>query len=216
MQNIIFERNELLAKKVIDNLTKRNFEAYYSKNKNEANLKILELIEKQETISWGGSVTLDELGIKDILKSKNYTTIDRQSAKTPQEREEIIRKSIFADVFMMSANAISQEGEIVNIDGVGNRISALCFGPKKIIMVIGMNKITRTLDEAISRARNYAAPINAKRVSNFFEIKTPCKETGYCADCKSKSSICSNILITRLSYPQNRIKVILVNENIGY
>ncbi|MBQ8476582.1 lactate utilization protein, partial [bacterium] len=123
---------------------------------------------------------------------------------------------MFAQNFLMSANAISYDGEIVNIDGHGNRLSALCFGPEKVIMIIGMNKAVKSLDDAMSRARNIAAPINAKRVSSFFEVKTPCIQTGTCENCKSPSSICCQILTTRLCCPENRIKVILVNENLGY
>ena len=117
----------------------------------------------------------------------------------------------------MSANAISEDGEIVNIDGTGNRVSALCFGPKRVLIVAGMNKVVKTLDDAMSRARNYAAPINAKRISGIFEnMVTPCNITGSCCDCKSETSICSQIVTTRLSVPKGRISVILVNQNLGY
>ena len=216
MQDIIFQRQELLAQKIISNLNKRHFEAFYVKDKNEALKKALEIISKDETISWGGSVTMDEIGIIDYLENNGYKTFNRAKASNAEEKREIVLKGMGADNFLMSANAISEDGEIVNIDGHGNRISALCWGPKKIIMIIGMNKVAKTLDDAISRARNVAAPINAKRVSNYFEVNTPCTKTGSCADCKSLTSICSQILITRLCAPEKRIKVILVNENLGY
>ena len=216
MFDIIFQRRELLAQKIIKNLEKRHFEAYYVKNKNEALQKALEIISKDETTSWGGSMTIEEIGLIDYLENNGYKTFNRSKAKTSEEKREIVIKGLSADNFLMSANALSEDGEIVNIDGHGNRISALCYGPEKIIMVIGMNKIAKNLDDAISRARNTAAPINAKRVSNYFEVETPCVQTGSCADCKSETSICSQILITRLCWPKNRIKVILVNEDLGY
>lgn len=212
----ISKRNRLLAPEVIKNLEKRNFEGFYCEGKDDVINKIISLIPKEETISWGGSKTLDEIGIKEYFEQNNYKTINRDKAKTKEERRELIFEGLRADNFLMSANAISYDGEIVNIDGHGNRISALCWGPKKIIMVVGMNKLEKTLEEAISRARNYAAPINAQRVSSVFEIETPCINKGRCFDCKSETSICSHILITRLSYPKKRIKVILTNENLGY
>lgn len=217
MQNqSIIKRNELLAQKVIAAFKKRNFSAFYAADKKQALEKMLELIDKNSSVTWGGSVTIDEIGIKEYLKNNNYNVIDRDSAKTKEEKRALILKGLGADYFLMSANAISEDGEIVNIDGHGNRISALAFGPKNIIIVAGMNKIVKTLDDAVSRARNFAAPVNAQRVSNFFEINTPCIKTGSCFNCTSETSICSQILITRLSYPKERIKVILVNENLGY
>ena len=216
MQNIIFQRRELLAPKIIKNLENRHFEAYYTKNKEEVLNKALEIIKKDETISWGGSMTLVETGLIDYLENNGYKTINRAKAKNEKEKRELVIKGLSADNFLMSANAISEDGEIVNIDGHGNRLSALCYGPKKIIMIIGMNKVVKTLDDAIQRAKNIAAPINAKRVSNYFEIDTPCIKTGSCANCKSETSICSQMLITRLCSPKNKIKVILVNEDLGY
>lgn len=166
----IKQRNEKLAQEVIKNLKKRNFEALYCETKEEAKEEIIRLISKEETISWGGSVTLDEIKIKDYLENNNYKTINRDKAKTPEERKELVLKSLSCDAFLMSANAISTDGEIVNIDGHGNRLAALCFGPKRVIILAGINKVVKTLEDAISRVRNYAAPTNAQRVSNFFEI----------------------------------------------
>ncbi len=216
MQDIIFQRRELLAQKIIANLNKRHFEAYYAKDKKEALDITLKIIKKDETTSWGGSMTIEEIGLIDYLENNGYKTFNRAKAKNSDEKREIVLKGLSADNFLMSANAISEDGEMVNIDGHGNRLSALCFGPKKIIMVVGMNKVAKTLDDAIIRARNIAAPINAKRVSNYFEVNTPCIKTGSCADCKSETSICSQILITRLCWPKERIKVVLVNEDLGY
>ena len=216
MNKYYLKRNELLSQKLINSLKKRNFEAYFCTDKESANKLILNLILKDEVISWGGSVTIDQLGIKEILKGNNYKLLDRDSAKTSEERENLIAKSLTSDVFLMSANAISEDGEIVNIDKKGNRIAALCYGPKRVFIVIGTNKIVKSLDDAISRARNIAAPINAQRISNIMEMNTPCTLNGSCGNCKSEDSICSHILITRLCYPKNRINVIIINEELGF
>ena len=216
MNNIIFERNELLINTVIKNLEKRNFNAFYCENREKAVNKVLELINKNETVSWGGSVTLDELKIKQVLENEGYKTIDRAKAKTNEEKAQAAIQSLSADVFLMSSNAISEDGVLINIDGTGNRVAALCFGPKKVIVIAGLNKIAKTYEDALSRARNTAAPVNAKRVSAFFNMETPCLKTGICMNCKSQTSICSQIVSTRLSSPKGRINVIIVNDNLGY
>ena len=215
MQNIV-KRNELAAQKLIKELEKRHFNAFYAENRQEALKKIAELIDKNQTVSWGGSVTLDEIGIKEFLENNSYKTINRDKAKSKEEKEELILKSIFAYTFLMSSNAITKDGELVNIDGQGNRLAALCYGPKKVIVVAGMNKVVSSLDEAVKRARNHAAPINVQRVSNIYDMKTPCLNEGFCCDCKSETSICAQILTTRISRPKGRINVILINENLGY
>ena len=212
----IFKRNEVLAKDVVDALIKRNFNAFYCEDIKSTNEKILELIPKEDVVPFGGSTTLDEIGIKNILYDKGYKIIDRDKAKSAREKQELTIKSLSCDTFLMSANAISKDGQIVNIDGLGNRVAALCFGPKKVIMVCSVNKIESDLDCAIKRARNYAAPINAKRIDSINQMNTPCILKGSCFDCKSETSICSQILITRLSRPKGRINVILVNEELGF
>ncbi len=216
MNEYYLKRNELLASKLINSLKKRNFKAYFCRNKHEANELILKSVSKDEIISWGGSITIDELGIKNILKENNYKLIDRDSAETNKEKEDLIIKSITSDVFLMSANAVSEDGEIVNIDKKGNRIAALCFGAERVFIVIGVNKIVKSLNDAVSRARNIAAPVNAQRIADIIKMNTPCTSNGSCADCKTEDSICSNILITRLSCPKNRITVIIVNEELGF
>ena len=216
MSDIIFARNELLIKTVIKNLEKRNFSAYYCESGKDAVIKVSELINKEDIIAWGGSVTLDELKIKEYLENNGYKTINRDKAKNKEEKVKMIYEGLNSDVYLMSANAITEEGVLVNIDGTGNRVAALCFGPKRVIVIAGVNKIAKTLDDAVSRARNTAAPINAKRVSGFMEVETPCIKTGSCMNCKSETSICTQVLTTRLSNPKGRIHVILVNENLGY
>ena len=216
MGNIIFERNELLINSVIKNLEKRNFNAYYCSSKDEVLKEITNLIGKNEVIAWGGSVTLDELRIKQYLEDSGYKTINRDKAKNREEKAELIMQGFSSDVYLMSSNAISEDGILVNIDGTGNRTAALCYGPKRVIVIAGVNKITKTLDDAISRARNTAAPVNAKRVSAFMEVNTPCLKNGSCMNCKSETSICTQVVITRLSNPKGRINVILVNDKLGY
>ena len=216
MNNAVFERNELLLNNTVKNLEKRNFNAFYCPSKESAVNKILELIDKKETAAFGGSVTLDELKIKEYLENGGYKLINRDKAETKEERQELVRAGLNADVFLMSTNALTEDGILVNIDGTGNRASALCFGPKRVIVIAGADKIVKNIDDAVSRARNTAAPANAKRVSGFMKIDTPCIKTGSCMNCKSETSICSQIVITRLSNPKGRINVILVNDRLGY
>ena len=209
---IIEKRNALLAKTVIANLEKRHFEAYYCPTSAEALQKALELMPEGSSVGWGGSVTIQDIGLTKAVHEKNYTVIDRDLAKSPEEAAELQRKCLLTDYFLTSTNAISEDGILVNIDGNGNRLAAMCFGPKNVIVVCGMNKVAQNLDAAISRARFTAATINAGR----FDIKTPCKATGKCHNCISPDSICSKILITRTCRPVNRIKVILVGEELGF
>lgn len=208
----IEKRNALLAKTVVANLEKRHFEAYYCPTTAEALQKALELIPEGSSVGWGGSVTIREMGLTKAIHEKNYTVIDRDLAKSPEETVELQKKCLTADYFITSTNAMSEDGILVNIDGTGNRLAAICFGPKNVIVVCGMNKIAQNLEAAISRARFTAAPINAGR----FDIKTPCNVSGKCHNCVSVDSICSEILITRTSRPANRVKVILVGEELGF
>lgn len=208
----IEKRNALLAKTVVANLEKRHFEAYYCPTTAEALQKALELIPEGSSVGWGGSVTIREMGLTKAIHEKNYTVIDRDLAKSPEETVELQKKCLTADYFITSTNAMSEDGILVNVDGTGNRLAAICFGPKNVIVVCGMNKIAQNLEAAISRARFTAAPINAGR----FDIKTPCNVSGKCHNCVSVDSICSEILITRTSRPANRVKVILVGEELGF
>lgn len=205
-------RNELLGKTVVANLAKRHFEAYYVSDADAARAKVLELISANDVVSWGGSVTLAEIGVLDAVKKTN-PVIDRDTAKTMEERMEMVRQALLCDTFLMSANAISEDGQLVNIDGNGNRCAALIYGPKQVIVVAGVNKIAANLDAAIARARHTAAPVNTQR---FPGLKTPCAKTGVCADCLSPESICSQMVITRLDRHAGRIKVIIVGEDLGY
>ncbi len=196
---------------VAKNLRKRYFDAYYVSNASEAVEKVLELIPETDVVSWGGSMTIDALGIKDMLLKRGNPLIDRDTARTQEERNSMLKQALTCDTFLMSSNAVSADGQLVNIDGTGNRLAAMIFGPDSIIVVAGMNKVVPTADDAMKRARAVAAPLNAQR----FEIDTPCNFTGQCADCTSPQSICTYLLTTRISRPAGRIKVVLVGEDLG-
>ena len=190
----------------------RGFDAYYCKNIIEAKSLALSLIPETDSVSWGGSVSIDTLGLKEALYTRGNVMIDREKAETPEERTNIMRQGLLADTFLMSANALSADGQMVNIDGTGNRVAALCYGPKNVIVVAGINKLCPTLDDAIIRAKNTAAPMNSQR---FPSETRPCYLTGKCADCKAPDTICTQMLITRYSRTPGRIKVIIVGEELG-
>ena len=193
------KRNERLAQTVIKGLQSRNMTGYYAEDKEAALKQALELIEENSTIS---------IGLVQALQEGNYQYLDRSK----MEPREGLLAAYDSDVFLSSANAMTSDGILVNIDGNSNRVSCIAQGPKKVIFIVGMNKVCADLDSAMKRARNVAAPINAQR----FEVKTPCKETGKCFDCKSPDTICCQFLITRYSRHTGRIHVILVNDNLGF
>ena len=202
------KRNEILAQTVIKGLESRNMSGYYAADKEEAVKKALEVIGKGSTVAMGGCQSAHEIGLIQALEEGDYNYIDR-SNMTPRES---LMAAYVADVFLSSANAMTNDGIMVNIDGNSNRVSCIAQGPKKVVFIVGMNKICSDLDEAMKRARNVAAPANAQR----FDVKTPCKVTGKCADCKSPDTICCQFLITRYSRHEGRIHVILVNDTLGY
>ena len=205
------KRYDKAGPQVVKALEKRHFEAYYVSTAAEAVEKVVELIPKEHTVSWGGTATVDALGIKQRLAQEGIALIDRDTAQTPQERQEMLKKALTCGTFLMSSNAISEDGQLVNIDGTGNRVAALCFGPRQVIVVAGMNKVAADLDGAVARARHIAAPANAQR----FAGKSPCRVTGQCGNCTSPDCICAQIVITRFCNPAGRIKVVLVGEDLG-
>lgn len=206
------QRNELLAKTIIKNLKRRHIEGFYCPSGEEAVKKVSELIADGSTVTWGGTMTVRDLGIPEHLKSRGtLEIIDRDLAETLEERQAMYLRAFSADVYLSSANAISEDGVIVNIDGAGNRVAAITWGPKKVIFVIGLNKVTQTVEAALSRARGTASPINSAR----FDIKTPCKADGVCHNCNSPECICNYVHFLRNS-PKGRHTVILVGENLGY
>ena len=206
------KRNALYGPTVVKALEARGFEAYYCKDKGEALEKALSVSPKEHSVGWGGSASINEIGLVDRLRKDGYTLVDRDLGKTPEEKADIMRQALTADTFIMSTNALTENGELLNVDGSGNRVAALCFGPKSIVMIVGINKVVRNIDAAIARVQTIAAPINAAR----FGLKTPCGVTGKCGECTGDGCICVDWVVTRKSNPKGRIKVILVGEELGF
>ena len=205
-------RNEVLGNRVVKALESRNMEAYYVKTKEEALAKALELIPEGSSISWGGTMSAQEIGLTDALHKGNYDVYDREQVETREEKEKIAHQALNCDFFIGSTNALSEDGVLVNVDGNANRVAAFAYGPKNVLLIVGMNKVVKTEADAMSRARNEAAPINAQR----FGVDTPCVKNGSCFNCKSPQCICCQILITRFSKVPKRTKIILVDENLGF
>lgn len=212
MTNAEVMRNQKLGPRVVQALEKRHFKAYYCETAQEAKDKVLSLIPEGDTVAWGGSMTLEQIGVVEELRSGKYTVIDRDTAATPEERVSLMRQALLADTYLASTNAMSEDGQLVNIDGNGNRVAAMIYGPKNVILVVGINKVVKTLEDAWARARNLAAPVNTQR----FGLETPCSITGSCADCTSPDCICAYISTIRISRPAGKIKVVLVGENLGF
>lgn len=210
--SFIKQSNANAAATIIKGLQKRNMEGYFCETSHDAVEKALSLMPEGSVISWGGSMSISECGLMDAIKEKNYTLIDRMSAKTPQEKREIYAKTVMADYYLMSTNAITMDGELVNIDGFANRVACLCAGPENVIVIAGMNKVVKTVEAGIERIRTKAAPPNTVRLNK----NTPCAKTGVCGNCFSPDCICSQIVITRRTGIPGRIKVILVNEDLGF
>ena len=204
--------NEINAKKIIENLEKRNIQGFFVKTKEEALKLALNIIPNKSTICWGGSQSILQIGLIDALYNGDYTLFDRAKATTQEEIDNIYRKAFFSDFYLASANAITLDGKIINIDGTGNRVSAMIYGPKNVLLIVGLNKVAKDEISGIDRARNYASPMNAIRIDK----NTPCKVKGNCYDCISNETICCVTTITRYSKEKNRIKVILVEEELGY
>ena len=211
MIEAIKQKYEKSGPKVVEALKKRHFEAFYVSSKEEAVKKAMEIIPHGDSIGWGGSFSIDEIGLKAELEKCGHKMIDRDLVKTPEDRRKLMVEALCCDTFLMSSNAITEDGQLFNIDGVANRVAALCFGPKSVVIVAGMNKVVPNLDAAYHRVRGFSAPANAQR----FEINTPCKITGECANCMSEECICNQFVTTRLCKPAGRIKVILVGEDLG-
>lgn len=211
MADPIKQLYELKGPKVAEALKKRGFEAYYVSDNTQAVEKILQIIPKNHSVSWGGCMTMDALGLKEKLISNDYSIIDRDAAQSTDERELLMHKALNCGSFIMSSNAITEDGQLFNIDGKGNRVAALCYGPENVIVIAGMNKVVQDMDAAYSRVRGFAAPANAQR----FDLDTPCKKIGCCADCLSATTICAQFVTTRFCKPAGRIKVVLIGENLG-
>lgn len=202
------KRGELLVK----NLKKRHFDAVYCDTKEEALKQALAWIPEGSTVGWGGATSAQQIGLMTALNAGNYHTLDRDKCETVQERDDIAKACLSANVFITGANALSLDGEMVNIDGTGNRAAAIIYGPEAVVVIAGMNKVTDDLESAVTRARTVAAPINQQR----FGLNNPCTVTGTCADCRSETCICNHIVVTRHCRPVGRIKFILVGEELGF
>lgn len=196
---------------LVKNLKSRHFDAYYCATKEDALKKALELIPEGASIGWGGALSCQQIGLTDAVNNGPYRAMDRAKCASMEEREQLMRDHLSADVYLTGANALSLDGQMVNIDGTGNRVAAIIYGPRSVLVVAGMNKVVDTLDEAVRRARTVAAPMNQQR----FLHDTPCTVTGTCADCKSERCICNQIVITRHCRPVDRIKFIIVGEDLG-
>ena len=211
-QSPIAIRNEKLGRTVCEALKKHGFDAFWCATKEDACKKAMELIQEGSSVSWGGCASAEECGILDSLRQGSYTLIDRDTAKNPEERADLMRRAFFADWYLAGTNALSEDGQLVNVDGNGNRVAAMAYGPKNVLVVAGVNKIVKTAEDALVRARTVASPINAQR----FGLKTPCSVTGACSNCDSPDCICNIIVTTRHSKPAGRIKVLLVGEFLGF
>lgn len=205
--------NEKLAETVIRNLEKRQIAAFYCPSAAEARDMALSFVKEGNSVSFGGSMTLEETGILEALKNRgDIRLIDRANARNAQEMKQVFRDALSADCYFMSTNALTEGGELVNIDGNGNRLAALIYGPDQVIIVTGLNKVVPTVEDAVRRVRHTATPLNCIRLNR----NTPCASTGTCADCLAPDCICNQVVITRRSGDPDRIKVILVGEALGY
>lgn len=203
---------QIQAEGIIKKLQQRNMTGFYCKTSEEAKILAIELMESSSSISWGGSETINEIGLLDELKKHNYTLVDRRNANSPEEIRQTYLNAFDVDYYLMSSNAITLNGELVNIDGTGNRVAALIYGPRNVIVIAGMNKVVTDEQAAVARIRNFATPPNALRI----KVDSPCSKTGKCSDCTHEHCLCCQIVTTRFSRLPKRIKVILVGETLGY
>lgn len=203
---------ELTAKNIIANLARRNMEGFYCATKEDAVKCALSLMEEGAVIAWGGSESVKECGLMNAISDGKYKLIDRSTAVTPQEQRELFAKTVMSDYYLMGTNAITLDGQLVNIDGNGNRLASLIHGPRNVIIIAGMNKVAADVESAYKRVKTEACPPNAVRLDR----KLPCAATGVCADCLAEECFCNQIVVTRRSGHAGRIKVILVGETLGY
>jgi hypothetical protein len=207
------KRSAKLGPRVAAALEARHFAAYYCPAAEKAAEKVFSCIPADHVIAWGGSMTAAALDLYAEAARRGYRLINRDAAKTPEEKVELMRQALLCDTFLSGTNALTEDGVLVNIDGNGNRVAGMCYGPRRVIIVAGINKVVKTLDDAIARARTIAAPLNAQRFPN---LVTPCAANGACGNCRGTDSICDQILVTRLCKPAGRITVILIGEALGF
>lgn len=205
--------NEQKIKRTIESLNNNNMNGYLVNSKEELYSKIEQLVPEGSVVSCGGSMSLFEYGVIDHLRSGRYKFLDRyKEGLTPEQVTKIFKESFLADAYFASSNAVTEDGKLYNVDGNGNRVAAMLYGPDKVILLVGVNKIVKDIDEAIKRNREISAPANAKRLNK----KTPCAKVGYCMDCKSNEKVCREFTIIASQIRKDRIHVIFMNENIGY
>lgn len=211
------------VKKTIEALKQNNFAAYYVDKKEQVCEVVKSLLSEGESVACGGSVSLQQAGITDLLQSGNYIFLDRSLAKSEQEKNEIMRQGLLCDTYFCSSNAVTVNGELYNVDGNSNRVASILYGPKSVVMVVGVNKIVDNIKQAEIRVKTVAAPQNTRRLN----INTYCAQSGECVSCSNKDSelpggcrgegrICCNYVISAKQRVKNRIKVILVGEELGY
>lgn len=215
---------EKRIKKTMENLTKNNMQPHYVESISDAVNKVAELLKEGDTVAVGGSMSLFETGIIELIRSGKYNFLDRyENGLSNEQIREVFLKSFFADAYLSSSNAVTENGELYNVDGNSNRVAAICYGPKSVIMVVGVNKIVKNLDDAVKRVKTIAAPANCTRL----ECKTYCKEKGECmglasgnssmtSGCSGPNRICCNYVVSAYQNEKDRIKVIIVGEELGY
>ena len=211
-EKVIRQRYAAMAPRVLDALRSRGYEAWFCPTAAEAGDKVLELILPDDTVAWGGSMTMEELGVISRLRAGGYKLIDRDAAATGEDRVEVMRRALLCGTFLASVNAMTEDGVMINIDGNCNRIAAIAYGPKRVVLAVGMNKICRDLPSARNRARCFAAPANAVRLN---QESKPCFRTGVCCDCHTGTSMCAQVVEMRCNHIPGRIKVVLIGENSG-
>lgn len=212
MNEALKKNYENLADTLIERCNRRNIEAYYCETRDEALSMAKRFLTPGCSISFGGSETLKEVGLLDFVKSSDYTVYDRATATTPEEKRELYGKIVTSDVFFTSTNALTLNGELVNIDGFGNRVACIITGPASVVVIAGINKLVPDVESGIKRVRNIAAPPNGVRLG----LSTPCAEFGCCGDCLADDCMCCQVVVTRMSRIPGRIKLILVGEALGY
>ena len=213
MNSVALWSNEMKINRTIEALKKNNINGYYAKNRDEVIKLIEDIVAEGSKVAVGGSETLSELGVLEYLRSGRYDFLDRYKAElTPEEVTNIFKQSFLADAYLSGCNAITENGELYNVDGNGNRVAAMLYGPDKVIVICGVNKIVKDVDEAIKRNRAISAPMNAKRLNR----KTPCAKVGYCMDCNSPERICNEYTLIKKQRSAERMHVIFLNENLGY
>lgn len=213
MNSVALWSNEMKINRTIEALKKNNMNGYYAKNRDEVIELIKDIVSEGSKVAVGGSETLSELGILEHLRSGRYDFLDRyKEGLTREEVTNIFKQSFLADAYLSSCNAITENGELYNVDGNGNRVAAMLYGPDKVIVICGINKIVKDVDEAIKRNREISAPMNAKRLNK----KTPCAKVGYCMNCNSPERICNEYTLIKKQRSDERMHVIFLNENLGY